>query len=260
MGGPRVRLIHWHAAEAQERAARLEALGCRVDWALPRGPDTIRELAANPPAAVVIDLARLPSQGRDMALQLRLKAGTRRVPLVFVGGDAAKAAAIRALLPDAVYTTWDDIGQALPQAISAPPSKPIVPRSAFAPYAGRPLTAKLGIKAGTHLALLDAPPDFTETLGPLPENVTLSRSIGEETDLAIWFVRSRPELAAGIDAVAAQVRRASLWIAWPKKGSAAASDVTQQPVRETGLAAGLVDFKICSIDDTWSALLFRRRK
>jgi hypothetical protein len=256
----RVRLIHWNAAEAEERAARLERLDYVVDRALPRGPATIRELAADPPDAVVIDLSRLPSQGRDVAVNLRLQARTRHVPLLFAGGDPAKLPAIRALLPDAVYTSWEEIASALPEAIAAPPATPVVPRSAFEAYAGRPLLGKLGIKAGTRLALLAAPDDLRDTLGPLPERVAVSAAIDADTDLALWFVRSRAELEAGIDGVAAQVQRASLWIAWPKKGSALAADVAQQPVREAGLAAGLVDFKICSIDDTWSALLFRRRK
>jgi hypothetical protein len=256
----RVRLIHWNAAEAEERAARLEALGYQVDAAVPRGPATIRELAADPPAAVVIDLARLPSQGRDVAVNLRLQAGSRRVPLLFVGGDPAKVPAIRDLLPDAVYSTWEEIGAALPEAIAAPPANPVVPASAFAAYAGRPLLGKLGIKGGTHLALLGAPAGFMDTLGALPEGVSVGNEIDAATDLAMWFVRSYAELQAGIEGVAAQVRRTSLWIAWPKKGSPLAADLGEPLVRKAGRATGLVDFKICSIDDTWSALLFRRRK
>ena len=257
----RVRLIHWNAAEAEERAGRLRALGYVVEWAPPRGPASFRELAADPPAAVVIDLSRLPSQGRDAAVTLRLRAGTRRVPLLFVGGEPAKLPPIRALLPDAVYTTWDEIGDALAQAIAAPPADPVVPRSAFEAYAGRPLLDKLGIKAGIRLALLGAPPDFGDALGVLPDGVTMGDELEAATDLAIWFVRSPAELEGGIERLAAQVQRASLWIAWPKKGSAlAVGGLAEQPVREAGLAAGLVDFKICAIDDTWSALLFRRRK
>jgi hypothetical protein len=66
-------------------------------------------------------------------------------------------------------------------------------------------------------------------------------------------------LVAGIGKVAAELESAALWIAWPKKASMLRTDLTQQIVRETGLAAGLVDYKICSIDETWSALLFTRR-
>jgi hypothetical protein len=76
----------------------------------------------------------------------------------------------------------------------------------------------------------------------------------------IWFVRSREALEQGIAEQVARTAHAPLWIAWPKKASKVLTDLSQQIVRETGLAAGLVDYKICSIDKVWSALLFTQRK
>jgi len=258
----RIQLIHWNAAEAAERAERLRALGYDVACDLPSGPTFIRALAHDPPVAVVIDLSRLPSQGRDMAVNLRIQGGTRRVPLVFVGGDPAKVARIRDLLPDAAYTTWDAIGAVLVGAIAAPPADPVVPGSAFAAYAGKPLAEKLGIKADSTVTLAGAPPDFREVLGQLPARADLTSfdSLTGPADLTIWFVRSTGELERGMVGMAAWVGQRALWIAWPKKGSALATDLSQQQVRDAGLAAGLVDYKICAIDDTWSALLFRWRK
>jgi hypothetical protein len=258
----RIQLIHWNAVEAAERAGRLRALGYDVACDLPAGPAFVRALAHDPPAAVVIDLSRLPSQGRDMAVNLRIQGGTRRVPLLFVGGDPAKVARIRDLLPDAAYTSWDEIGTALAGAVTAPPADPMVPGSAFAAYAGRPLAGKLGIKAGLTVALAGAPANFRETLGPLPDNVDLADFDNPSglADLTIWFVRSAGELVRGMAGMAARLGQGALWIAWPKKGSALAADLAQQQVRDAGLAAGLVDYKICAIDDTWSALLFRWRK
>jgi hypothetical protein len=257
-----IQLIHWNAAEAAERAERLRARGYDVACDLPAVPTFLRALAHDPPAAVVIDLSRLPSQGRDMAVNLRIQSGTRRVPLLFVGGDPAKVARIRELLPDAAYSSWDEIGAALAGAIAAPLADPVVPGSAFAAYAGRPLAGKLGIKAGSTVALAGAPPDFREALGQLPARVELVSfdSLPSPADLTIWFVHSAGELEQGMVGMAAQVGQGALWIAWPKRGSALATDLSQQQVRAAGLAAGLVDYKICSIDGTWSALLFRQRK
>ena len=144
-----IRLIHWNAAEAVERAERLRALGYSVDDAAPNPPNLIKELAQRPPAALVIDLSRLPSQGRDVGVLLRQRKATRSVPLVFVGGEPEKVAGIRALLPDAIYTEWEAIATALPEAIAHPPQNPIALASAFDGYAGKPLVVKLGIRPGT---------------------------------------------------------------------------------------------------------------
>jgi len=256
---PQVRLIHWNPAEAQERAGRLQALGFQVHYAAPNPPLLLKELAADPPAAVVIDLSRLPSQGRDLAVLLRERKGTRGIPLVFVDGEPDKVARLRELLPDAAYTSWDEIGEALAAAIAQPPAEPVVPGSTFAAYAGRPLAAKLGIKANTVLSLVGAPEGFANTLGKLPPGVAVRRETVAGGDLTVWFVRWREELASGLWRTAAEIGHGALWIAWPKKAAGLASDLSQQMVREAGLAAGLVDYKVCAIDETWSALLFRRR-
>ena len=83
---------------------------------------------------------------------------------------------------------------------------------------------------------------------------------GGRCDLIIWFVRSLGELKRGISKMAAGLEHGSIWIAWAKKGSALAADLTEQDVRAIGLASGLVDYKVCAIDATWSGLLFTRRK
>ncbi len=102
----RIRLIHWNAAEAQEKISRLQGAGYEVDFE-PFTPDLLRQLVKDLPAAVVIDLSRLPSQGRDVAVRLRIQKPTRQVPILFVGGDPEKTERIRKLLPDAFYGSWD---------------------------------------------------------------------------------------------------------------------------------------------------------
>lgn len=259
MSLPRIQLVHWSAHEAEEPLARLRAAGYEVVHEVHITPATLRVLAVAPPAAMVIDLSRVPSHGRDIGVHVRLTKGTRLVPLIFVGGDPDKVARIRALLPDATYTTWADIQSALDRALSEPVVSPVVPDSVFAPYVGTPLVHKLSIKADASVALLDAPQGFERTVGELPAGAVLYRQPGRPCDLTIWFVTSYTHLQAGITALAAALGSDGLWLAWPKKSSGVATDLNQNVVREAGLAAGLVDYKVCAIDATWSALRFARR-
>ena len=257
----KIHLIDWDTKEVAEKVELLETAGYEVDAALPKGSSFVRDLAEAQPAAIIIDLSRLPSQGRDMAILIRLRQGTRHIPLLFAGGRPDKVAGIRKLLPDAVYAGWEEMLENLPNAIAHPPQQPIVPDSAFAGYAGKPLGEKLGIKAGTAVYLVAAPDDFADTLGTLPDGAQLYEGSWPHAPLTIWFTYSNQELVEGIGKMSSQTRIADrLWIAWPKKSSGVASDLTQQIVREAGLSHGLVDYKICSIDKTWSALLFTRRK
>ena len=217
-------------------------------------------LRADPPEAIVIDLTRLPAQGRDTALVLRTTKATRHVPLVFVAGDPQKVARIGELLPDAIYATWRGIGGAVGRAIARPPVDPIVPPSNLAGYSGTPLTKKLGIKPGATVILVAAPDDFQRTLGKLPDGVTLRRRAAGRNELVVWFVRSRRDLQQRIARLGELAGPGGLWICWPKQTSGVKSDLTQPVVREIGLATGLVDYKICAVDTTWSGLRFTRRK
>ncbi|MEJ2737640.1 MAG: hypothetical protein P8189_29470, partial [Anaerolineae bacterium] len=127
----RVRLLSWNRTEAAERAEQLQSAGFGVIHE-PLDAAGLRALRQDPPSAVVIDLGRAPSPGRDVALGLRKYRATRDVPLVFVGGEPKKVARIKELLPDAVYTNWDDVGRSLERAIAHPPAEPVVPESVFA--------------------------------------------------------------------------------------------------------------------------------
>ena len=123
-----------------------------------------------------------------------------------------------------------------------------------------PLPKKLGIKSNSVVALIDAPDDFENTLGNLPANVKFTRKSGANPDVTLWFVRSKAGLENKIQYMIPYADNAMLWIIWPKKGSGVTSDLAQTIVRKTGLAVGLVDFKICSVDTTWSGLVFTKRK
>ena len=256
----RVRLVHWKPEEAAPRVQELADAGYDVVFET-FDPNVMRGLAADPPDAFVIDLTRLPSHGRDVGLYVRERKATRRVPIVFLGGAPEKVARAKERLPDAVYTGWDDAAAAIADAIANPPEDPVVPESTLAGYSGTPLPKKLGIKQGAAVALVDAPTDFEQTLGKLPEGVELRRGIAGAPDVIMLFTMERAHLESNVpemrDAMADGGR---LWLAWPKKASGVVTDVSEPVVREIGLAAGLVDYKICAIDSTWSGLLFARRK
>ncbi len=260
-----IRLIHWKQPEIETYAARLIGLGFTVNYEPSQPMQLLHDLRQSPPLAVVIDLGRAPSMGRDMAVAIRQTKATRGLPLVFAGGAPEKVTPIRNLLPDAVYTSWDEIAAALEDAIQNPPADPIAPASRLAGYAGQPLIKKLGIKANMKVTLLDPPPDFERTLGELPDGVGFCDRIETGVGLVIWFVRWQSELDSLVENLAATLqalppkKRPPMWIAWPKKASGMQSDLTQQSVRQPGMAAGLVDYKVCSIDETWSGLLFKWR-
>ena len=256
----RIVLFHWNAGEAAEREERLRTAGYQVHCFSEVIPSELRNLGRRPPAAVVIDLSRLPSHGREVAGALRRQKATRAVPIVFVGGAAEKLAAVKKLLPDAVYAEWDGIGEALRQATANPPAAPVVP-GAMASYSGTPLPKKLGIRPGAVVALLDAPKHFEDVLGELPKGARLRRQTRGPAQLVLLFCRSRVELDRRLTAARSVLaEKGGLWIIWPKKGSALEGDLTQAAVRQRGLAAGTVDYKICAVDETWSGLLFTRRR
>jgi hypothetical protein len=182
------------------------------------------------------------------------------VPLVFVEGDPEKTGRVRELLPDASYTEWRGVRGAVRRAIAAPPGDPVVPDT-MAGYSRTPLVKKLGIKPGAVVALLGAPPGFEKKLDPLPDGVRTRKQARGASDMILLFVRSRSVLARRWPtALRALAERGSIWIAWPKKASGIPSDLDQGKVRAFGLERGVVDYKVCAIDETWSGLLFTRRR
>jgi hypothetical protein len=127
----------------------------------------------------------------------------------------------------------------------------------MAGYSGTPLVKKLGIKEGSRIALVNAPKDFEAELGKLPDNVKFMKSTTKWLDLILFFVLSERILAKDFAKLATRLTsNGMIWIAWPKKSSGVTTDLTFERVQRIGLDAGLVDVKICAIDDTWSGLKF----
>lgn len=127
----------------------------------------------------------------------------------------------------------------------------------MAGYSGTPLPQKLGIKENHRLLLLSAPENFSKTLGKLPAGVTVrEKSAGRESfQVIVRFVTSRRDLEKTFATTSARLDPSGgFWVAWPKRASGVETDVTEDVVREIALGAGLVDNKVCAIDETWSGL------
>jgi hypothetical protein len=123
-------------------------------------------------------------------------------------------------------------------------------------YSGTPLPLKLGITPGKRVAAMSPPPGFADLLDGAPFSTRLRGSF----DVVIQFATSRATLERRLAAlIGALEPRGGLWIAWPKRSSGVASELDERAVRELGLATGLVDNKVCAIDETWSGLRFVRR-
>jgi len=132
---------------------------------------------------------------------------------------------------------------------------------ATAGYSGTPLPKKLGIKAGTMFATVHAPDRFDAVLGSLPAEAEWHERLSPGLDVVIGFYTSRVALAAEWSQLTSAVAPAgTVWVAWPKKASNVATDVTEDVVRELLLPTGWVDNKVCAIDDTWSGLRFALRR
>ena len=127
-------------------------------------------------------------------------------------------------------------------------------------YSGTPLPKKLGIKEGFRISLTNAPDDVTAELKIALSSCESSRDGRQPIDFAMLFTKSESELAKEFKRIGNRLAPAGmLWISWPKKSSGVATDVDENVVREIGLAAGLVDVKVCAVTEIWSGLKFVRR-
>jgi hypothetical protein len=126
----------------------------------------------------------------------------------------------------------------------------------MAGYSQTPLPKKLGIKEGHSVALAGAPGGFEATLGDLPPGATVGPPAAN-VDVALLFVTTREALVDGWGPLAEAIRPAGgLWVCWPKKASRVSTELTENLIRDFGLTSGLVDNKVCAVDETWSGLRF----
>ena len=127
-------------------------------------------------------------------------------------------------------------------------------------YSGTPLPKKLGIKPGFRVALDSAPPEVKAELKPALADCELVPGMKKPVDFLMIFTKSKQDLTDGFAHLSKQITPAGMfWVAWPKKSSGVATDLNENIVREIGLAAGLVDVKVCAVTEVWSGLKFVRR-
>ncbi len=127
----------------------------------------------------------------------------------------------------------------------------------MAGYSGKPLVQKLGIQPGFCIFIEGAPAAYGDIVGPLPADVRIAKRLKPPLDMVHLFVKQAAGLAGKLrvcrDAIEPD---GMIWVSWPKKSSGVATDLTDVVVRDTALPLGLVDIKVCAIDDVWSALKF----
>ena len=130
----------------------------------------------------------------------------------------------------------------------------------MAGYSGTPLARKLGIKPGSAIFVVAPPGHYDELLAPLPEGVKRVRKI-DAADVAHFFETARARMEKDLRAAVPRMQQdAAIWISWPKKAAKVATDITEDTVREVALPLGLVDIKVCAVDETWSGLKLVIRK
>jgi hypothetical protein len=221
-----------------------------------------RELS---PDAVVIDLDRLPSYGRELGLSLRASKSTSHLRLVFAGGVPEKIDLVRAAIPDAIFSRWgNDVASAIEHAIAQPEPPRLPSREPSRKNGPGSLERKLDIKPQTRFAIVsfgrNDHPCLAELLTSVPDGAIRQRRVDRATTLALFPVATRRDLMCAFEQARSSLPpKASLWIVHPKQISPLAADFNQEDVREAGLAHGFVDYKVCAVDKDWSALKFAHR-
>lgn len=131
----------------------------------------------------------------------------------------------------------------------------------MAGYSGTPLAKKLGFREGHRVRTVHRPLHYLELVEPLPPEIVISARIKTDLDIVHFFTRSAAELAARLPGLMQMIRQdGMIWVSWPKKSSGVVSNVTEDTVRRHALPLGLVDVKVCAVDDTWSGLKLVIRK
>jgi hypothetical protein len=254
----RVRLIHWKPSESAPLIGAIGSLGFIPEYdPEPNGPAITRAIRAHPPDAVVIDLSRLPSHGREIGVWLRTVKATRAIPIVFVGGEPAKLEKVKAVLPDAAYATTANFNRILKSACASRVSNPVIPPPMMERYKNKTAAQKLGIAPASTVALMDPPRDYATILGALPPNVEVFEDPAAVQHVTLWFIRDSEAMLRALPRMRAIAAKTKLWIVWPK---GTANKFREGPIRNTALENGLVDYKICSVNAQWSGILFARKK
>lgn len=128
-------------------------------------------------------------------------------------------------------------------------------------YSGTPLAKKLSIKEGYRVRITGAPANYLKLLSPIPKDVRISSRIAKRIDIWHFFTKSQIELESKLPTMMTAIQpNGAIWVSWPKKSSGVPSSVTEDSIRTVALPLGLVDVKVCAVDQTWSGLKMVIRK
>ena len=131
----------------------------------------------------------------------------------------------------------------------------------MAGYSATPLSKKLGYKAGFRACVKGAPDHYFKLIQPLPDDVVISNRFQKDVDLCHFFTLSHRKLTNQLPRLISTIRQnGMIWVSWPKKASKVPTDVTEDVIRSVALPLGLVDVKVCAVDDVWSGLKLVIRK
>lgn len=253
----RVRIIHWRPAEAGPLVEACRACGHEVEFDEIPFPVLAKTIRRNQPDALIIDLTRLPSHGRELAMAIRRTKYSRHIPIIFVGGEPEKVEAIRKQLPDAAYSTLKQLCSRIKSACANPVKNPIAPPGVMERYGSRTKAQKLGVKQGSSVAVIDPPRDYEAVLGDLGEGVELVENPSSVHPVTLWFIRDPDAFRGALRRMRAIADKTRLWVVRPKGPK---SRINENFLRAAANEVGLVDYKICAIDDHWTGCVFARRK
>lgn len=225
-----VHVIHWKPEEAAGLVEACCASGVDAEC---RPPQQLRQRL---PDAVVIDLTRLPSHGREVGAWLRETKKTRHIPIIYVDGEPEKVERIRSVLPGAIFTSRSRLRSALQSALRKGVQNAALPPPVIVRFGGRTAAQKIGIKAGMKVAAMDAAAGYEELPGALPDEVDFYEDPAKPQDLT------------------PQTR---LWIVWQKGAN---KHVSYNSILKAGGEVGLSLSKLCAVNDTWSAVWLVQRK
>lgn len=127
-------------------------------------------------------------------------------------------------------------------------------------YSGTPLAKKLGFKPDSRIRVLHAPGNYAALVAPMPDGARLVTRLDARTDIVHLFATRRARLAKALPSLLGRLRPGGvIWVSWPKKASGVSTDIIEDTIRELALPLGLVDIKVCAVDETWSGLKLVRR-
>ena len=249
-----VALVHWRMAEAKPLITLLERADYEVHYGGEVKPIRATQLKQFPVVAAIIDLTRMPSYGKYWAAELRATS-MKHLPIVFVDGEPAKVAMVKASLPDATYTTREKLLGVLKKL--KPVANPVKPSRMM--LSTRPNALKMGVKPGARVAVFDAPAGYGKIIGSLPDGAAFEEE-APDADVTLWFVRDVDTYLTGLRRMRPLAAKSRLWVLYPKQQKGKAQTISQADVRESAIAVGLVDYKICSVDETWSGIAFAMKR